>query len=1124
MQHEDTKSTSESSLGDRLGEGFVLTSELQRLLDKWDLLREQGSSITPEELCPDRPELAAQLHECLRAMKSFARFELNAELEPPCPEQIGHYRVIEELARGGTSVIYLVEQSLPKRRIALKLLNTSRTPAKVQSRFQLEVQILAALDHPGIAQIFDAGVTQVDGVSRSYFTMEWIEGENLRQYVQRRSVNPNWAAKDTIRVCLEICEALRHAHAAGVIHRDLKPSNLMVRRDGKPKVIDFGIARVLSSDVVIRLDDPTSQVWAGTRPYMSPEQFGLDDLPIDARTDVYSMAVVIYQLLTDEFPYPVENASTWKTADLIRHQPPVPISRHDRRLAGDLEVILDTALSKSPGERYGSMAEFAEDLKRFVDGEPICAPRRSAAAQLHAWAGRHKIAASLAASVFAFFVLLSAWAVSSTRLAEQRNMELQAAFDRLAAADRQVRSQASRLQKNRLALEQSNAELNASNDSLRRATANRKLGRLVSLVNRQPDYVVAQLLDPNEFPNASRGFAWQVVRQMANRRVAAWSADPEQLFEVMLSPDGRSVVTSGRTGLAVWDVQTKTASVRSEPDATPAEAVRPSVDWQAKQLFYVTESGTLIRLNCETDTSQVVTIDWQGSITAVEHADAAGSLLIGNKQGVVGYRQHDGQWRWQQEFLNAAIVAVAVDSRGDRAAAVSAKGDLVICQLKDGQPIKHQTLPLQSIERATFSPDLRWALIARKSDHSLLWDIESGSTFWRKRYQGWRPDLDWIGIDTSTQEPIVCVSGGGQVARWRGHKLAGLLQQEYAHPPQHEDSKDAAPGTLSHPVPKSMLPASIDAAPGAGLIAIGRRNGDLAIRTLEASQPIQKLPHPFAMVNRLAHSADGKLLALSGGGGNVQVIDLETSHPVTSFTGVGKSVRQLWFSPQGTQLSVLDQGAGIANLRVDDGTLLSVASSIPATRHSFAINDDRLVGWDTAGPLWLSECLQNESRTERRAGGFYCADFAPATSQLLTADNQGQLILRERSGKAWRELARATVAEITVIKISPAGTHAALCDSLGNVGVWRLPSLEQLSLIQPNGTRASCVTFSRDGTTMVTGHFDGEIQIWDTVNWEPQITLPTDLTPVRAVEFSPDGKRLLVGGKGDHLCCLGAEI
>lgn len=303
-----------------------LSPEMHELLDQWQELLHQGKSVPLEDFCRDKPELLVEFRSCIEALQSFSRFDkaMNAENQP-IPEQIGDYQVLSELARGGTSTNYLVEQKFPKRSLALKLFDVRFDQESSASRFRLEVHLLATLVHPNISKIYSAGVAKIEGRERPYFTMEWIDGLSIVDHVKSKSESEAWTHKETLKLCLPFLDAIAFAHANGVVHRDIKPGNLMVTDRGVPKVIDFGIARVTTE----KRDDfstyPTSKAWAGTLPYMSPEQFGLGESALDTRSDIYSMAVVVFQLLTGQLPYHFQGESTWKVAEVICSVNPIPV-------------------------------------------------------------------------------------------------------------------------------------------------------------------------------------------------------------------------------------------------------------------------------------------------------------------------------------------------------------------------------------------------------------------------------------------------------------------------------------------------------------------------------------------------------------------------------------------------------------------------------------------------------------------------------------------------------------------------------------------------------------------------------------------------------------------------------
>src|SRR6056297_1614626 len=167
----------------------------------------------------------------------WEQLALEAADQEPLPERIGPYPVLSILARGGSSTIYVAEQEFPRRRIALKLLDAALSIPRNRTRFQLEVQLLGSLPHPGIVQVFDAGVAELDGQERAFITMELIDGQPVTSYVQSRVTTGDWSASDTIRLCLGYCNALAYVHSHGIIHRDIKPANLLVTKQGVPKVI-----------------------------------------------------------------------------------------------------------------------------------------------------------------------------------------------------------------------------------------------------------------------------------------------------------------------------------------------------------------------------------------------------------------------------------------------------------------------------------------------------------------------------------------------------------------------------------------------------------------------------------------------------------------------------------------------------------------------------------------------------------------------------------------------------------------------------------------------------------------------------------------------------------------------
>jgi tetratricopeptide (TPR) repeat protein/tRNA A-37 threonylcarbamoyl transferase component Bud32 len=316
------------------------------------------------------------------------------------PVSIGPYVVLGIVGEGGMGVVYLAEQDSPRRRVALKVVRPGMASEALLRRFEHEAQALARLQHPGIAQIYQAGTDGVGLRRRPYFAMELVEGRPLPVYADEHKLG----ARDRIALFILVCEAVQHAHMKGVIHRDLKPGNIIVGADGQPKVLDFGVARVTDSDIRAATVQTDVGQLVGTVPYMSPEQIAGQTQELDTRSDVYSLGVVLFELLTGRLPYDLENKSIIEAARLIREQPPTRLSVAVRSLRGDLDVILGKALEKDRHRRYQSAAELGVDLGRYLRREPISARPPSALYQMGRFASRHRALVAGAAAVLLVLV------------------------------------------------------------------------------------------------------------------------------------------------------------------------------------------------------------------------------------------------------------------------------------------------------------------------------------------------------------------------------------------------------------------------------------------------------------------------------------------------------------------------------------------------------------------------------------------------------------------------------------------------------------------------------------------------------------------------------------------------
>jgi eukaryotic-like serine/threonine-protein kinase len=350
--------------------------------------------------------------------------------EDPPPTHIGPYRVVRELGRGGMGTVYLAERDDPdlKRTVAIKVVNVA-SPSLVK-RFRTEIGVLAGLEHPGIARLYDAGTTPA-GVP--YLVMEFVDGQDLLRDCDGRHA----PVADRLRLFQRICAAVQHAHQHFIVHRDLKPSNILVGPDGDPKLLDFGIAKLVSGTGETA-DETAVFARILTPQYSSPEQIRGER--VTTASDVYSLGVVLYELLCGSRPYHVASRTPADIERAVTEQDPprpsfavsgdeaaaaraTPADRLRGQLHGDLDNIVLKALQKDPANRYSTAADLAEDIQRYLDGYPVHAQEATATQRAAKFLRRHRgsaAAASLAALALVAGLAVAVWQAHVARLERDR--------------------------------------------------------------------------------------------------------------------------------------------------------------------------------------------------------------------------------------------------------------------------------------------------------------------------------------------------------------------------------------------------------------------------------------------------------------------------------------------------------------------------------------------------------------------------------------------------------------------------------------------------------------------------------------------------------------------------------
>ena len=520
-------------------------------------------------VCSGNEALRQEVESLLKAYEEAGDFLGQARQFPPADlaiERTGimidRYKLLEKIGEGGFGDVWMAQQEEPvRRRVALKIIKLGMDTREVVARFEAERQALAMMEHPNIARVFDGGATDT---GRPYFVMELVKGVPITSYCdENRPSTP-----DRLKLLMKVCDAVQHAHQKGVIHRDLKPSNILVTvQDDKPvpKVIDFGVAKATQARLTEKTLFTRFHQCVGTPAYMSPEQAGLGGFDVDTRSDVYSLGVLLYELLTGRPPFEPEKlreAGLDEMRRVIREEEPLTPSNRLSRFSeqdlraiarqrqaeplvllqtvrGDLEWIVMKALDKDRTRRYETVSSLAADLRHYLDVEPVQARPPGTLYLLGKMVRRHKAGLAMATALVLLLVagsIVSTWQALGARRAERLQARLRQQAEQLSRA---AEAQARRI----------GGQLYASDMNVAfQAWHEGDVARVERLLQEH---------QPNPGEEDRRGFEWFYLWRLCHSALVTLRGSDAQVRTVVFSPDGQLVATGGADSVArIWSAQT----------------------------------------------------------------------------------------------------------------------------------------------------------------------------------------------------------------------------------------------------------------------------------------------------------------------------------------------------------------------------------------------------------------------------------------------------------------------------------------------------------------------------------------------------------------------------------------
>ena len=1122
-----------------------------RILNEYLDRRQQGNPVSEQELLEAHPDLAEELRAHFGMVRQVSPGlshggQGEGPIAAPPPDSLPGYEILGEIHRGGQGVVYQALQKATRRKVAIKVMREGPFAGwRDRARFEREVRVLGALNHPNIVTIHDSG----SAAGCQFVVMDYIAGLPLDAWL---SGHPR-SIEQILRLFVTICGAVNAAHIKGIIHRDLKPGNIRIDDEGKPHILDFGLAKVTAWDEEDGKAAGMTVVgqFLGSLPWSSPEQAqGMLD-HIDTRTDVYALGVILYQMLTGTFPYEVAGSMRDVMNRIVSGEQVRP-STIRKEIGHDVEAIVLKCLSKEPHRRYQTAGELGRDIERYLNGEPIAARSDSGLYVLGKMLSRYRVPVTVAT---AFAILVGVSLLGSLSLWRRAVAERDRAIAAQLEQDRQrsrADAKAAEAEQARGIAERERTSAQERAEQLRRVTYLNQIALARNACEQKYLTQAQQLLEA--CPPDLRGWEWYYLLRLSRQSpLLDIRADRECIVALAISPDGRRVVTGGCDGvIKVWDGKTGAAitQLKGHSDQVNALAFSPDGRWIASG-----GRDRTLRLWDARTGSQRVLQEGKQYVNGVCFSPDGTCLVAGGQDKVLTFwNVPHGQIVGTTAAHDNEISCVAYSPDGKRVVSgelLNPSGGSSKIRIWDSatrQSIRELVRHPGAVLSVAFSPDGR--------------RIASGGGM---APAGWDARGTLKTFDSATGEELLSL---------RGHE--GFVESVAFSPDGKLLASAGIPRTPAFGTESDRTLKIWDATTGEELCTYSAhsRGGRAVAWSPDASRvfsggmdgrlkawPSTPLPEARVLVGhtgpvlRIAFSPDGKRLASCGGQGErtrpagetpdntVRVWDLETGSPLLVLTEHTNAVLGLAWSPDGRHIAsggadqtirVWDSGSGgrqflLANQEgivqsvafSPDGTLLAGIAGHNATlwsipegkeycqlRHSdtpvtitFSPDGQWIATGSPGGEIRIWDRTSvGEYRAISSRPGLNGAWFSPDSTTIASAHADGSIVLWDEPTGAQVAAMRGPQRSVEWLDFSPDGQRIASCTADMMLQVWDVPSASEVFSIRAHNAPVTCVRFNPAGTAIATCGQDSLIKIW-----ESQVEPATQPTATMAIEQIGEG-------------------